>query len=485
MAHIDSPDATPTSESIFAKPDYIARCIAYGTGAITVAVGLFLGLWPDNFVVALAFFLIFPHFVEIIDKRLSWKRPTAILTLSHIDAIIAGAMIGTIGAPVEFAAPVFLMLNTSLILIGNKPGWITANSAFLLSVVCFGLIPTQQEAVKLSTELTLAFASGTVLFFSALALYALNQQKHIHKIEMKLRNEVERFQELSNQVSKYVAPQVRDSILSGRKEAVLQTQKKRLVVFFSDIVGFSSLSDQMDAEPLTDLLNGYLTDMSNIANKYGGTIDKFIGDGIMIFFGDPVSKGYKKDALAAVAMAIEMRRHMLKLRRKWSEHGLTSPLQIRMGINTGYCTVGNFGTETRMDYTIVGREVNLASRLESAADAGEILISRDTYALIKDKIICRERGTVVAKGFRDPVPVFQVMDYRRDLGSNPTYVNHETEGFSLYMESDRIKESERIRVAEALEKAAAKLKTPNRTPQQRMARKAPAANQRPASAPKE
>merc|ERR1712000_315322 len=174
-------------------------------------------------------------------------------------------------------------------------------------------------------------------------------------------------QAMSHRVSKYVAPQVWESIFSGRRQAKLEPQRKKLVIFFSDIVGFSSLSEQIEAESFTDLLNQYLTEMSRIALKYGGTIDKFIGDGIMIFFGDPKSKGTKRDALACVSMAIEMRRHMLKLRKQWAEHGMTAPLQIRMGINTGYCTVGNFGTESRMDYTIIGKEVNLASRLESEA----------------------------------------------------------------------------------------------------------------------
>ena len=138
---------------------------------------------------------------------------------------------------------------------------------------------------------------------------------------------------------------------------------------------------------------------------------------------------------------------------------MTAPLQIRMGINTGYCTVGNFGTESRMDYTIIGKEVNLASRLESEADSGEILISHETYALIKDKIICRQRGSAQVKGFRDPVPVYQVVDYRRDLGSNPSFINYESEGFSLYIESDRVRDEDREKVADSLVRAAAKLRS--------------------------
>ncbi len=102
--------------------------------------------------------------------------------------------------------------------------------------------------------------------------------------------------------------------------------------------------------------------------------------------------------------------------------------------------------------------MNLSSRLESEADAGEILVSHETYALIKDKIICRQRGSAMVKGFRDPVPLYQVMDYRRDLGSNPSFMNHESEGFSLYLESDKIREEEREKVADALEKAANKIR---------------------------
>ena len=214
----------------------------------------------------------------------------------------------------------------------------------------------------------------------------------------------------------------------------------------------------MEAEAFTDLLNTYLTDMSQIALKYGGTIDKFIGDGIMIFFGDPKTKGTKRDALACVSMAIEMRRHMDKLRQRWAEHGLTTPLQILMGISTGYCTVGNFGTESRMDYTIIGKEVNLASRLETEAEAGEILISQDTYSLVRDRIVCRSRSNAIVKGFRDPIPTFQVVDYRLDNGIDNNYVNHDIEGFALHMETDKIREEDKDKVADALEKAARKLR---------------------------
>jgi len=103
--------------------------------------------------------------------------------------------------------------------------------------------------------------------------------------------------------------------------------------------------------------------MSKIALDHGGTIDKYIGDAIMIFFGDPETLGEKEDAIACVRMAIDMRKKLAAMRREWDVLGVTTPLHVRMGVNTGFCTVGNFGSEERLDYTVVGGAVNLASRL--------------------------------------------------------------------------------------------------------------------------
>ncbi|WP_369854472.1 adenylate/guanylate cyclase domain-containing protein [Candidatus Thalassolituus haligoni] len=466
-------------------PDYIARILGYGTGALTIAAGIFTHYWPDNFWAAMAFCLVYPHLVEVIERRLPWSRNTALTFWTQVDAAITGLLLGLVQVPIELTLPTLLMLNTSLILTGSKSSWLSGVliSATSMFASYLWLSSGSEQAAAIPNSLVITCGAATAVFFAALALFAIRQGDQIGAMQSRLKSQIDRYQELSTQVSRYVAPQVRESIFNGKREAKLETQRKKLVIFFSDIVGFSSLSEQMEAEPLTDLLNGYLTDMSEVAMKYGGTIDKFIGDGIMIFFGDPSTKGIKRDALACVAMAIEMRRHMLKLRKHWTEQGMTTPLQIRMGINTGYCTVGNFGTESRMDYTIVGKEVNLASRLESAADAGEILISHETFSLVKDKIICRQRGTAMVKGFRDPVPLYQVVDYRRDLGANAGFMNHETEGFSLYLESEKVRDSERNKVADALEQAASKLRNqvktraPERQPptaQQRAARTAAA-----------
>ena len=150
--------------------------------------------------------------------------------------------------------------------------------------------------------------------------------------------------------------------------------------------------------------------MSKIALEHGATIDKYIGDAILAFFGDPETRGVKEDAMACVNMAIAMQRRMRELQFEWRDAGLEKPFQLRIGINTGYCTVGNFGSEDRMDYTIIGNEVNLASRLQSHAEPGSILISHETYSLVKDIVLAEEQDPIQAKGFAKPVRNYKVLD---------------------------------------------------------------------------
>ena len=178
---------------------------------------------------------------------------------------------------------------------------------------------------------------------------------------------------LSTKLSKYLSPQVYSSIFTGQRSVEIASNRKKLTVFFSDIVDFTATTDDLESEELTALLNRYLTEMSKIALEHGATIDKYIGDAILLFFGDPETKGIKEDAIACVSMAIAMQRRMRELQSEWRDAGLEKPFQLRIGISTGYCTVGNFGSDDRMDYTIIGNEVNLASRLQSHAEPGGIL----------------------------------------------------------------------------------------------------------------
>jgi len=217
-----------------------------------------------------------------------------------------------------------------------------------------------------------------------------------------------RLQALSEQLGRYLAPQVYQSIFDGSRAAQIQTQRKQLTVFFSDIKDFTASTARWQPQDITYLLNSYFSEMSRIANEYGGTLDKFIGDAMVIFFGDPHSRGLKEDALQCVRMALAMQKRMGELQKEWRTLGADKTFQIRCGINTGYCDVGNFGSNLRMDYTIIGPEVNLAARLEQAAEPGGILISSQTHALVRDEIAAEACAPLVAKGFADPIHAWNV-----------------------------------------------------------------------------
>jgi class 3 adenylate cyclase len=203
--------------------------------------------------------------------------------------------------------------------------------------------------------------------------------------------------------------------------------------------------------------------MSAIANAYGATIDKYVGDAIVIFFGDPETRGIKEDAFACVEMAIAMRKKMHELQDVWRASGTEKPLQCRIGINTGYCTVGNFGSEDRMDYTIIGGGVNLASRLEAAATPGEILISYETYANVRDRIHCEERGNISVKGIAYPVATYQVVDTYEKLGAERRFIDEEGTHLKLDLDLDAMSADDRGRVAAVLREALNRLSGPDRT----------------------
>ena len=277
--------------------------------------------------------------------------------------------------------------------------------------------------------------------------------------EEELAKKSNALEQLSNQLAKYLSPQVYDSIFSGKQEVRLVSQRKRLSIFFSDLVGFTATTEKMESEDLTHLLNTYLTEMSQIALQYGATIDKYIGDAIVIFFGDPETMGVKEDALACVKMAIAMRKKMLELEDFWRESGVENPLKCRMGINTGMCTVGNFGSEDRMDYTIVGGGVNLASRLESACEPEQILVSYETYAHIKDEIYCEEQKPIELKGLAAPVRTYQVLDLVENLAKSGKSIHSKTRHLQLDVDLRSMSPQELVEAARILTEAAEKIKS--------------------------
>ncbi|MEN6670749.1 adenylate/guanylate cyclase domain-containing protein [Psychrobacter sp. B38] len=235
-----------------------------------------------------------------------------------------------------------------------------------------------------------------------------------------------------NKLTRFVPPQIWEPIVRSDSPVSVSNRRAKLTIMFSDIVGFTELSDSLSADNLADILNTYMDCMTLIANKHGAVLDKFIGDGMVCFFGEPNTRGPRQDALDCVAMAIDMRREMRTLRQKWRLMGFDG-LYIRIGITTGYCHVGNFGSNNRLSYTLIGKEANLAARLESSAERGMILISESTYDYVCHNYECLHAGSFQLKGFDEKVSAWQVLDPDTRNNQQSKWLDHTLPGFNLHL----------------------------------------------------
>lgn len=240
--------------------------------------------------------------------------------------------------------------------------------------------------------------------------------KAVYESNESLHASEERMASLTRQLSRYLSPPIYDALIEGTSSAELGSRRRKLTVFFSDIIGFTARTERMEPEDLSFHLNSYLGTMSTITERHGGTLDKFVGDAVLIFFGDPQTRGVGEDAVACVAMACEMRDAIQALILEWERSGIEPGFAVRIGIATGYCTVGNFGSDRRMEYTVIGNSVNLASRLESNAEPGQILISEETHLLVKDEFECESMEPIQAKNVARPVINYAVRGRRSGTG---------------------------------------------------------------------
>ena len=239
---------------------------------------------------------------------------------------------------------------------------------------------------------------------------------------------------LSLKISRYISPQVYKSIFSGQKDVTIHTERKKLTIFFSDIQNFTATTERL-SRSRSPSCSIYFTEMSEIAHQHGGTIDKFIGDAMLIFFGDPETKGDRADAQACIRMAWHMQRRLLELNAKWRAAGVEQPFKSRIGINSGYCNVGNFGSSDRMDYTIIGAEANLAARLQSIAEPGGIVVSYETFALAREIIDAHALAPITMKGIsREVIPYLVDSVFDGDVGTGEVMVER-IKGLDFYLDA--------------------------------------------------
>ncbi|MBY5364629.1 adenylate/guanylate cyclase domain-containing protein [Rhizobium leguminosarum] len=283
------------------------------------------------------------------------------------------------------------------------------------------------------------------------------QARAIHSANQDLEAANEFLASVSMKISRYLSPQIYKGIFSGQKDVVVHTERKRLTIFFSDIKDFTATTERLQPEALTEMLNEYLTEMSNIALEHGGTVDKFIGDAVLVFFGDPETKGPEEDAKACLRMAVDMQRRLGELKDRWRRNGTEEPFVVRMGVNSGYCNVGNFGSNDRMDYTIIGAEANLAARLQSIAQGGEIVISYETYALVDEIVDAHPLPPITMKGIQREIVPYAVDGLTLGADHKSRVLSEHLSGLDLHLDMSRVEPADRLRVRTALREAIAAL----------------------------
>lgn len=255
---------------------------------------------------------------------------------------------------------------------------------------------------------------GTVAIYSDITDLKKREEELTTKSNA-LEETNKRLKKAQEQISKYIDPNVTEKIFKGEFSAELSHKRIKLTMFFSDIKDFTQFTDASDPEDVARLLNEYLGQMAQIVRTWGGTIPQFTGDSIYAIFGAPDSKGEREDALGCLHMALEMQMKMKTLREKWWNQGIQFPFQIRCGIHTGMANVGNYGSEGFMEYSAIGLNTNLTSRLEQACQPGEIYLSHTTWALVNKEIPCEEVGTIEVKGFHYPIQTYRVLQHDLEM----------------------------------------------------------------------
>lgn len=280
---------------------------------------------------------------------------------------------------------------------------------FLKSEIRFSAIYYIVATVLLFFVQYYNYARGT-LFHSSLLYFVLLFSGFFMAFIYKYFFQSKKSKKIKMAFSKYVSKDVVEEILKNESAIELRGQKLNMTVFFSDIRGFTEFSEKMDPVELSELLNRYFTPMSAIITRNQGTIDKYIGDAIMAMFGAPIN--YKDHAVKACAAALECVAALQNLNTEFTEKNWPR-IEIGIGINTGLMNVGNIGSETIQNYTVIGDNVNLASRLEALNKTfgTHIIISEYTYKIIKDRFKCRELGQVNVKGKKEPVRIYELQDF--------------------------------------------------------------------------
>jgi len=303
--------------------------------------------------------------------------------------------------------------------INPLPQWVTILIVFFLSLVVWLIVDNYNPLISISTSLffIISFEILAIRLFDRGILFNLIYPPlsviltHVSTATINYFSEKRQKKEIIGIFSKYVSKQILEKILKDPSQINLGGSKKKITILFSDIRNFTSLSEKMDPEKLVKFLNTYFNEMAAIIMDNNGVVDKYIGDAIMCFWGDPVEDPYQHEN--ACKTALLMKKRLVELRKEWkNEWRDISNIDIGIGIHSGKAVIGNLGSKQRFDYTAIGDSVNLASRLEGLNKyyGTSILVSEDVYREVKDKFLFRKIDRVRVKGKEKYVEIYELLD---------------------------------------------------------------------------
>jgi class 3 adenylate cyclase len=218
----------------------------------------------------------------------------------------------------------------------------------------------------------------------------------------------------TGELKRFLPHQIAEGLLAGQLSPTDGFERRKVTLLFADLVGFTDLSDTLEPEELSEVLNEYLREMTAVAVAHRGTLDNYIGDGLMVIFGAPTPDEESAQAWSAIGAAFAMRDRVEELSAAIRGRGIPADLRIRVGVNTGHCTVGVFGSEILRAYKAVGFAVNVTARLQSEAEPGTVLAGFRTYALVKDRVRAEPREPLTLKGAARPVEAWEILDLLAD-----------------------------------------------------------------------
>ncbi|AXQ30734.1 hypothetical protein D0B54_19505 [Solimonas sp. K1W22B-7] len=301
----------------------------------------------------------------------------------------------------------FCNLMAWMLLVGvlEASGWLPYAPMMLERSIDAQNNPVWFTAVSLHILVLLGFCVSLCILF----------QRTQHSQRARVRQAHESLERANRLIRRYVPARLAEQIASGAHLESTKPERRKLTIVFVGVEGFIGAAEELEAEDLAAILGEYLSEMVAIADRHDGTVAHVLGDSMLILFGAPHFTDDRDHALRAIRMALEMQQRVDGLRDMWSRHGLNQPFRIRIGINSGYASVGDFGSQERKLYSGIGLQTHVAESIQEHCGPGQVLISHPTWALVQDEVSCPSCADIAVKGLGYPLRVYALPDDRAVL----------------------------------------------------------------------